>query len=64
MRYPLAYETADESNTCPECGCSLDGLDREGHALTHWPAELPREAATLNARKRQAALLGKRAPEE
>lgn len=30
-------EQTRQADACPECGQSLEGLDREAHAEFHWP---------------------------
>lgn len=42
---------------CPECGVNLEGLDINGHSLTHFPDYLDPVKAGKEARKRQKLLL-------
>lgn len=60
------FDTRDaDGNSCPECGRSLDGLDRYAHSLEHWPERIPQaDRNNLLARQRQAALLQRHIPTE
>jgi len=42
---------------CPECGCDMTGRDPKGHALDHWPADIPVRDDTAEARRRQKILM-------
>lgn len=42
---------------CPECGIDLKGRDPRGHALDHWPAQIPPDPKHAEAIKRQKILL-------
>ena len=38
---------------CPECGCAMEGLNPDAHALSHWPDFLEPNKSSRQARKRQ-----------
>lgn len=42
---------------CPECGIPVDGINLEGHSLSHWNTFLDPQKSSPEARKRQKALL-------
>lgn len=53
-------EDAQDGNTCPECGVSLEGRDAKAHAGSHWRGQgdaAPKEGT--DAYKRQEQLTGK-----
>ena len=53
----MADNVPTTSKVCPECGISLDGIDKAAHSLTHWPEYLDPAKSGKDARKRQAMLL-------
>jgi len=50
---------------CPECGRSMEGLDPEGHALSHFPVYLdPAKSSKLAAKIQKLIQKGGVTPQE
>lgn len=49
-----------KDDICPECGCDLEGLDREKHAIKHWGVTYKNldRLANEEAKKRYKQVLG------